>query len=218
MGHPAKFSDPILERIRSIVTGNYAMHGDTALDPMAGTGKVAAAIPELAWTCQDIEDWDDKVWPVELGDATDMKYDDESFWWVVTSPTYGNRMADSHDPKDDSRRISYKFNLGRPLQPNNTGDAYFPSQKYNRLHVEAWREVYRVLKPGGIFILNVKDFIRDGERVRVNDWHRAVCVGLGFKLLEFHEVPVKSLRLGSDESRDKRVESEMVWVFRKPAS
>jgi hypothetical protein len=216
MGHPAKFSDPIIEKIESIL-GTYLNDGARCLDPMAGTGKIAAALPDYLWHCVDIEDWPDKVHGVAIGDATDMDWCPTGFHdAVVTSPTYGNRMADHHDAKDGSRRISYTHNLGRPLQPNNTGNAHFPSAKYNALHVAAWRETYRVLKPGGIFILNVKNFIRGGEEVDVCSWHRAVCVGMGFRLLEFHQVYVKGLRLGSDDSRNKRVESEMVYVFRKP--
>jgi SAM-dependent methyltransferase len=214
MGHPAKFSDPIIEKIESIL-GTYLNEMDEVLDPMAGTGKIAAALRDYIWSCIDIEDWDDKVFPVELGDATDMPYfTNGMFNAVVTSPTYGNRMADHHEAKDGSRRITYTHNLGRPLQPNNTGDARFPSPKYNTLHQAAWREVYRVLKPGGLFVLNVKDFIRGGERIKVTSWHRAVCVGIGFKLLEFHGVPCPGMKFG--ENHEARVDEEMVFVFMKP--
>ena len=34
---------------------------------------------------------------------------------IVTSPCYGNRMADHHDAKDSSRRITYKHKLGRDM-------------------------------------------------------------------------------------------------------
>jgi tRNA G10 N-methylase Trm11 len=215
VGHPAKFSDPILDVIAGVMAAEVKA-GAYCLDPMAGTGKVAAYIPGYTWICRDIEEWPDLVFPVGHGDATAMEFPDESFEAVVTSPTYGNRMADHHNAKDASRRISYKFNLGRELHPNNTGDAYFPSPKYNRLHIKAWREVHRVLKVDGIFILNVKNFIKGGEVVDVCSWHKKRVVGMGtMELVDARRVPVDGLRFGAN--REARVDHEMVYVFRKLA-
>ena len=39
------------------------------------------------------------------------------------------------------------------------------------LHVAVWTECRRVLKPGGIFVLNVKDHIRKGVLQEVTKWH-----------------------------------------------
>ena len=44
---------------------------------------------------------------------------------------------------------------------------------YRSFHVKAWREAWRVLRPGGRFVLNIKDHIRNGERMPVTDWHEA---------------------------------------------
>ena len=50
-----------------------------------------------------------------------QSFSDATFDMVVTSPTYGNRMADHHNAKDGRRRITYTHNLGRTLTPGNSG-------------------------------------------------------------------------------------------------
>jgi tRNA G10 N-methylase Trm11 len=212
MGHPAKFSDPIIDVI-DVYMEQLVRAGALCLDPMAGTGKIAAALPHYSWLCFDIEEWPDTVFPVQLGDATDLPLADGIIDAVVTSPTYGNRMADHHEAKDGSRRMSYTHNLGRKLHENNTGDARYPSPKYNRLHLKAWMEVRRVLKVEGLFILNVKNFIRAGSVVDVCRWHKRRVLGLGMVLVDEQKVGTPGLRFGANHKA--RVDHEMVYVFQK---
>ena len=106
---------------------------------------------------------------------------------VVTSPTYGNRLADHHNAKDGSRRISYTHTLGRTLTPGNSGAMHW-GKDYRLLHRLSWEEVARVLSIGGLFVLNVSNHIRKGEEVPVVQWHRDI------------EVPTARLRYGANPS------------------
>jgi hypothetical protein len=84
---------------------------------------------------------------------------------------YGNRMADHHIAHDGSPRHTYRHVLGQPLTPGNSGALQWgdgiagrsgAGEEYRALHVAVWTEARRVLKPRGIFVLNVKDHIRGG--------------------------------------------------------
>ena len=83
---------------------------------------------------------------------------------ICTSPTYGNRMADSHDAKDGSSRNTYTHKLGRKLDVNNSGKMQWGNE-YKKLHTKAWNECFRVLKNDGVFILNFKNHIKKGKEV-----------------------------------------------------
>lgn len=127
--------------------------------------------------------------------------------------TYGNRMADHHDAKDDSKRITYRHKLGRPLHERNTGQMQWGGE-YMLMHRLAWIEVWRVLTPGGWFVLNIRDHIRDGKRVPVCDWHVLTAKSIGFELRNEQEVKTRGMRFGAN--RDLRLDHEMVYTFIKP--
>ena len=88
--------------------------------------------------------------------------------------------------------------------------------KYMEFHKRAWAEVYRVLRPGGRFILNVSDHIRNGQRVPVCNWHLCTAIVIGFTLSERRDVPTPRQRYGANGKA--RVEAEAVLVFRKEAA
>ena len=90
--------------------------------------------------------------------AIALPFRDESFDAVVTSPTYGNRFADKHNAKDGSIRRSYTHDLGRTLHAENSGSMQW-GQAYRDLHVKAWAECFRVVRPGGLFVLNISDHV-----------------------------------------------------------
>ncbi len=110
--HPAKFTDVLLETMYP-----YIPNGDDIklLDPFAGTGKIAL-IKELGfkgkiyandleseWLSPNIHGCDFLTYE----DAETLDYPSEFFNCVCTSPTYGNRMADHHNAKDGSVRMTY---------------------------------------------------------------------------------------------------------------
>lgn len=125
---------------------------------------------------------------------------------------YGNRMADHHEAKDGSIRNTYRHVLGRPLHPSNTGQYSF-GYYYQNMHHYAWKEVYRVLKPNGIFVLNLKNFYKKGEVVDIISWHKGKLYNLGFTLVEEELIPLPGNRFGQNGSL--RVREEWLGKFVK---
>lgn len=215
--HPARFSDPILDTIATHVTGS-----EIVLDPFAGTGRVHE-LRERAGVTETIgieiePEWADKHPDTLLGDALDLGasgIDPESIDHIVTSPTYGNRMADHHDAKDDSVRNTYKHTLGRDLADNNSGQMQWGDQ-YREFHRRAWAEAVAVLKPGGHFTINIKNHIRNGEVQRVVEWHiETLMHEFGLHMHALDVVPTKGLASGANDS--VRTTHEYVITFEKAA-
>lgn len=79
-----------------------------------------------------------------------------------------------------------------------------------------------MLKPGGLFLLNVSDHIRNYERVEVCDWWLGACTGTNSKastgggLFEkLEQRPIQTPRMRQGENNDLRVPVEMLFVMRK---
>lgn len=183
--HPAPFPEHVLEWLRLVVPPG------PVLDPMGGIGRLGMLGSQWQVTILELE----MEWALQaqnngcvegvVGDATAMPWPDESWDTVVTSPSYGNRCSDTYAPEvhkrsDDTRR-TYRIYLNRALSPNNGGAMHFKKDgAYEKLHTRMLAEVYRVLRPGGSFILNIKEFIRDGEIVGLVGWWHDACIGAGF--------------------------------------
>lgn len=126
--------------------------------------------------------------------------------------------SDHHNAQDGSYRRTYRYMLGRELHPRNTGQLQW-GPAYKVMHAVAWYEVWRVLRPGGVFVLDHKDHIRDHRRQHVTSWHYEVITGLGFELAEIIRPEVKGFKYG--ENRDNPGKQpfrlpEKVLVFVKP--
>lgn len=245
--HPAKWTEAVLDEIAAALAA-AGLWRDTdvprILDPFAGVGRgrLAADLPGMAdvvgveleprWAAAD---------PATIvGDATALSFPDGSFEAVVTSPTYGNRMADDHDARDAckhcagagrihvdadgnvpcpvckgeglSRRNTYRHALGEPLAPGSTaGMQWGPA--YRATHEQAWREARRVVAPGGLVVVNAKNHIRAGRVVPVSEWHLVTLIRLGLEHVETRRVPVRGNRQGANG--DARVDAEHVHVMRK---
>ena len=216
--HPAKYSDTLLPVFAEILK-KHRCH--SVLDPMAGVGKIGllrdhgfagrivANEIEPEWAAQ-APPWVE----VHVGDAAAMTWAaDGEFDAIVVSPTYGNRMADHHNARDASRRYTYRHTLGRPLHPANTGQLQW-GEAYQEAHRRIWAECIRVLRPGGVFVVNVKNHIRKGEIVRVSEWHAEELQRQGLQLIERVRVECPGMRNGANARL--RVPYEDVWVFKKP--
>ena len=71
-------------------------------------------------------------------------------------------------------------------------------EEYRELHVAVWTECRRVLKPGGIFVLNMKDHIRKGVLQEVTKWHAVALLMLGFVCTRRVHVPCPGQRHGAN--------------------
>jgi SAM-dependent methyltransferase len=217
--HPAKFSPPIVETAARHLQG-ISLLGQggvsSVLDPFAGTGLVHSLRMYGDFKIVGVEiepEWAEMHPRTVIGDALALPFRDSSFDAVLTSPTYGNRLADHHDAKDGSTRRSYKHDLGRDLHPNNSGMLHW-GEEYRIFHRIAWDEVRRVVRPGGRFILNMKNHIRSGEEQPVTEWHVDTLIRSGWKLRHIEPIPAKGMRYG--QNHQARVSFEFVLVFDSP--
>lgn len=217
--HPAKYSNELIPIFAKYLTGCQRV-----LDPLAGTGKLCAIrehgftglifLNELEpeWAAQGVMNGGNVV---STCDARRLPYPSNFFDAICTSPVYGNRQSDAHNAKDGSKRITYTHLLGRKLSQGNTGNLQW-GEKYRQAHREIWPECIRVLKPGGVFILNISDHIRKGKVAPVSQWHVDTLIEFGLVLESHEEVETRRMRFGANSHL--RVSHENVFVFRKPHS
>jgi len=208
--HPAKFSDVLLP-IFEDVSNKYFPDGKI-LDPFAGTGeKIKKLFGDRVVTLEIEPEWAFMQNDVQ-GDATQLPFRNENFQAILTSITYGNRMADCHNARDSSRRNTYTHVIGHNLHDNNTGKMNW-GKKYRDMHALAWKECCRVLKPSGYIVLNISNHIRKGKEIDVSGWHRDLIVSWGLTLQEEILVPTPRLRYGANSNL--RVDNEKVIIFQK---
>src|SRR5262245_56438382 len=178
--HGAKFNAGVLGRIGGWLERESIEWGTIdVLDPFGGVGLIhGLACRDVHTYAVELEpEWAELsalLGPTWCGDFFD--FEQPPGWpppgeWiaVVTSPTYGNRMADHHNARDASKRNTYKTWLGRdPSEGSSATMQWGPS--YRDFHAGAWLRVYELLSPGGLFILNVKDHVRKAIVQPVAKW------------------------------------------------
>lgn len=216
VSHPAVYTDLFIPKFAEILAGM-----GNVLDIFAGTGKIAK-IKEHGFggkiICNEIEpEWAVcSRFPVDewhIGDAANMTWaKTESIESICTSPTYGNRMADHFNAKDNSRRITYRHTLGRELNRQNTGRMQW-GESYRKKHIEVYGECIRVLKPNGLMIVNVSNHIRAGSEIMVVDWHKDALCASGFTFINQIEIETPRMKFG--QNHKTRVSTESILVYKK---
>lgn len=214
--HPAKFSDDLLKEIgltlHMTVGLEHGLKEAKVLDPFAGTGKIHGLSRWFDTYGIEIEPkWAELHERTQVGDATDLPFEDEFFDAVATSPTYGNRMADNY-AGDGTKRHTYRISLGEPLQANNSGGMQW-GEKYRDLHRKAWGEAWRVTRPGGWLVINVKDHIRQGSVIPVSAWHTLTACEMGWTWIQAKRVQTPGIRHGANA--DLRLDHEWIITFQK---
>lgn len=212
--HPAPYSPAVLAAMAARIPDHSLV-----LDPFAGTGLIHTLTDlerDVRTIGVEIEpEWATMHGDTLRGDATDLPGNwSGRFDVIATSPCYGNRMADHHEARDDSHRITYRHRLGRMPSPGSAailqwGDAY------RTLHAKAWQEAIRVTRPGGRFLLNVKDHVRGGQIMPVSAWHLTQCRLIGWQHIETVQIPAPGMRFG--QNGGARIDYELLYVMEKVA-
>jgi len=193
------------------------------LDPFAGVGGIHYFHEERGDDTIGLEleaEWAGQHPRNVVGDATRPPFPKFSFDAIVTSPCYGNRMADVYDGRDGSTRRTYRISLGRVPSSGSSAVMQWGST-YRGLHERAWRANYALLHAGGLFIVNISNHLRtlksdDGQiEMHVTEWHMMTLSALGLRLLAAE--PVGTARYGFGANGQDRAESEFLLVFRKPS-
>jgi tRNA G10 N-methylase Trm11 len=210
--HPAIMGNHLLEVCKKFLPSV----GARVLDPFAGIGTTAKLLPEYDVVGVEIEkEWADQEESTICGDSLSIVPTLGLFDAVLTSPAYGNRMADDFNASSPTSRITYRHRLGRPLSQSTTANLHFgrKNSKYEDLHEKIWKVCVEALTPGGVFILNSKDFIANGETQEVTDWHLKTLQNLGLEVISQEKVSSRGMRFGAN--RDKRIDYEWVVALSK---
>jgi len=216
--HCATFSDSILKRLGALLPV-YLPAPAILHDPFAGVGKGVNFLQSLgyiSWGTELEPEWaeqSDHVICMDFFKFAAQEVARRAFPvdGVVTSPAYGNRMADVD--MRESVAGTYAKSLGRKASEGSSchlqwGDAY------RRFHEDAWHAVTSILRPGGLMVLNVKNHIRAQHEVHVAEWHLSVFEALGYHLLRDELVSTPSLRRG--ENSQARVDHEHIYFLEGP--
>lgn len=209
--HPATYPAAVIAVFRELLRDHEV--GDV-LDPFGGVGGIHQLAPEFDTYAVELEPEWAQIHPSTIvGDSRrlDDIFPGRQFDAIATSPAYGNRLADAfYNAADPEARRSYAIDLGRPLTAGNGAGMHFGDGDYETLHEAVWAAAVAALKPGGLFLLNCKDFQRGGEVVPVTGWHIDCLAALGLVARDLRTLPIAGL----PNTTAARL-SELIVVFEK---
>jgi hypothetical protein len=224
--HCAKFSKELYEPIRQMISSIWSTLDDRLVyDPMAGVGTLEAILETfrpLVPVGSEIEEEyaAEKPWIIH----EDCRDHLDRYQLIVTSPPYGNRMADQYlgTPAEQKlraetgrkpRRNSYAIDLNRRVSKGSSAGFQW-GPKYRELMETIWAHVAQhQLLPGGHLIVNVASHFRDKVYQPVAEWTLEALLNLGLELTAAHLVATPGLRDG--QNSEARVGHEMVYLFQR---
>ena len=210
--HPATYPQAVLD-----IFAEFVEDDDAVLDPFGGVGGIHKLRKMVGCTTVAIEleaEWAAAHPDTIHGDATRLSelVGDQRFDVIATSPAYGNRLADDYQASDPHARRSYAIDLGRSLTEGSGAGMHFDADgAYERLHLKVWAQAAAALRPGGLFLLNCKDFQRAGRVVPVTGWHVGALADLGLVAIDVRTLPAAGLPFTTAKPL-----SELVVVMQKP--
>ncbi|MGA0894617.1 MAG: ParB N-terminal domain-containing protein [Ilumatobacteraceae bacterium] len=216
--HPATYPQAVLDIFAELAAGHCSDEDiPSVLDPFAGVGTIHQLRDQLLVDTVGVElepEWAAAHPDTICGDSRRLEelLPDRWFDVIATSPAYGNRLADDYQASDPQARRSYAIDLGRSLTDGSGAGLHFDTDgEYEELHRTVWWQAVKMLRPGGLFLLNCKDFQRDGRIVPVTGWHVGVLADLGLTAIDIRTLPAAGLPFTTAKPL-----SELVVVLRKP--
>ena len=202
--HPAQWTDGVLDVAAAILRDTVDVdRGLRVLDPMAGLGGALSLRSMLGShvdvVVSDIHVWDGAHPAVVQGDAAELPHDDGVFGAVVTSPPFGNRLADRLSV-DGDQRLTYADRRGADAEEGDVSGMQW-GDAYRRAMTAVWAECCRVLAPGGVLVVEVKDHIREGRWIEVAEWHTLTLTGLGMEPVALRHVTAAGVRGVANQHR-----------------
>ena len=220
--HHSRYHPKIIEAIEDRIGDSKKI-----LDPMAGTMERLRVLEEphrgyhQVWGIEIEPEWAGGYEHPRLiqGDSRFMeKFDDEEFDAIVVSPVYGNRDSDlTGEWWDNADRKSYAAALGRNPSPGSMARGLSSeTEQYKIGHGMIWCESVRVLKTGGMFFLNIKNYIRGGRIIRVSQWHREFLRDqLGMREIDDTAIPTEG-RPHGENAKVRAENAEKIYIYLKP--
>lgn len=213
--HCAKFSTELFTTIHEFIGSRPRIY-----DPMAGTGeRLRQMYPNAILHGSEIEPEYAAVsdWIV----ARDLRDYHGRHKAIVTSPPYGNRMADQYlgtpaeralraETGKKPRRNSYAIDLGRPVTEGSPAGLQW-GERYRETMSDIWRHIItKNMEIDGVLVVNVASHFRDGQYQPVAEWTADVITEI-LVCAKMRFIPTPGLRDG--QNSESRVGGEMVYLF-----
>lgn len=182
----------------------YVPAGETILDPMAGTGSALIYLDYgLPVICGELEaHWaqlcetnrktisgsrlfaNSTPALCNQWDAARLPLANNSVGFIVTSPPYWDMLSDWHITSNNLQADGHEtYGICYGLHPANIGNIHI-YENYLRAMFAVYAECYRVLRPGHIMALILKDRIHKQHRVPITDDTITLASALGFRLVD----------------------------------
>lgn len=201
MKHPAKMNFHLQQAIIEYV----ASEGDVLLDPFGGTGTlIIAALQGMKVILIDIEAGYHRLEILArenlnkqvpgAGDLVTILHGDNRLLLpipcnhIITSPPYAGAMdirkvRKQKEGKDDLLVKADEMMVEYSRSPRNISK--LNPFLYNMEMEKVYKLCYQSIKPGGTFVLVIKDRIEEGKRVYLSKWADRVCKAAGFQLQDW---------------------------------